>query len=113
MGGQCGEAALASEETCEGPGEAGQRPDVSLTGRMEVDALAASLLLGGVVFGSQRVEIVRCDGLSRRGGCRLLVTSRFALIPFAAAEVHIGGGVQLHFLEGGERIVLDDHGISA
>ena len=55
VGSQSGEAALASPEASESAGEAGQGPDVSLPGRMEVDASAAALLLCGVVFGSQGV----------------------------------------------------------
>ena len=98
----CGEsrdAAGASQQTREDAGEAGQGPFVSLTRRMEVDALLAFLLVLSFVLGSQRVEIMRPDwiGILRRRCWRM--TSSFTLVPFAKSQVGAFDRVQLDFVK--------------
>ena len=89
--GQTGYTTLTAPEASENASEGGERPHVPLPRRVEVDALAPSLLLGGGVLGVQGVEIVGCDGFGRWHGRGLHVTSRFALIPLAAAQVDARG----------------------
>ena len=81
MGAESGDAALTSQKTDKELGEAGDAPHVSFLRRIKVDALASLLLLVGIVFLAQGVQIVRRDGFVTGVCCRLLMSSLFPLVP--------------------------------